>query len=75
MSPVLTEHMGIFKDMLDTVSSDGDREPVFSLPLRLKQLARVNIKEVILDETPEIFESFVLWLFHNPQFVVTKGKD
>ena len=28
----LTEHMGIFNDMLDTVSSDGDREPVFSPP-------------------------------------------
>ena len=26
----LTEHMGIFKDMLDTVSSVGDSEPVFS---------------------------------------------
>jgi hypothetical protein len=25
----LTEHMGIFKDTLDTVSADGDREPVF----------------------------------------------
>jgi hypothetical protein len=28
----LTEHMGIFKDMMDTVSSVGDSEPVFSPP-------------------------------------------
>ena len=30
--------------------------------------------QVVLDEKKETFDNFVLWLFHSPEFVVTKSK-
>jgi hypothetical protein len=34
---------------------------------------RVNY-QVVLDEKPETFNLFVLWIFHSPEFVVTGGE-
>jgi hypothetical protein len=30
--------------------------------------------QVVLDEKPETFNNFVLWIFHSPEFVVARGK-
>lgn len=66
----LAQHIGIFKDMLETVPSDGDSEPVCP-PKTVEE--GVNY-QVVLDEKTETFNDFVLWLFHSPEFVVTAGR-
>src|SRR5271168_3945410 len=64
----LAQHIGVFKDMIDTVPTpEGDSEPVLSPATR-----RVNY-QVVLDEKPETFDTFALWLHHSPDFEVTKG--
>ena len=64
----VAQHIGVFKDMLDTVPTpEGDSEPVLS-----PAISWVNY-QVVLDEKPETFDTFVLWLHHSPDFEVTKG--
>jgi hypothetical protein len=64
----VAQHIGVFKDMIDTVPTpESDSEPVSS-----PATSCVNY-QVVLDEKPETFDTFVLWLHHSPDFEVTKG--
>ena len=56
----------MFKDMVECIT-DGGVEPVYPIILW-----RAN-SEIVLHDEPEAFDLFVSWLFHSPDFKVTKG--
>ena len=62
----LAQSMGVFKDMVDSGGQGGQSEPVLPPPPR-----SVAYHQVVLDESPVVFDLFVAWLFHRPEFTVT----